>query len=101
MFSGLSYALIVLFSFTLSDFFLLESMFVFIGRSVFCLGHPPERPPDAGWHPEAPERREEDGGVGHTQTAVSAPCRLGKTADETLRLRCHIYYARKSLLFHL
>lgn len=69
-------------SVTLSlQFFLFMYVFClfmyFVGWPIFCLRHPPERPSDAGRHPQAPERGEEDRRVGHAQTAVSTTCRLG------------------------
>lgn len=69
-------------SVTLSlQFFLFMYVFFlfmyFVGWPIFCLRHPPERPSDAGRHPQAPERGEEDRCVGHAQTAVSTTCRLG------------------------
>lgn len=64
-----------------SQFFLFMYVFClfmyFVGWPIFCLRHPPERPSDAGRHPQAPERGEEDRRVGHAQTAVSTTCRLG------------------------
>lgn len=64
-----------------SQFFLFMYVFFlfmyFVGWPIFCLRHPPERPSDAGRHPQAPERGEEDRCVGHAQTAVSTTCRLG------------------------
>lgn len=64
-----------------SQFFLFMYVFClfmyFVGWPIFCLRHPPERPSDAGRHPQAPERGEEDRCVGHAQTAVSTTCRLG------------------------